>query len=416
MTSINRAKPAQTGIKTGFLVYYQGFLAVMAVLLFFSKLDVYLEGRGIGIPLLWLGLLILAGMPVFVGLLSSLQSIPGSIVLWCGFYLAVPLLSILILPQVPDIQLFEDQIRSVIFLLVVLAIYSRHLLVLKWTKLTIFSVTIANVLMFIWEFFNPTAFYQLQHAPGRSSGFYRDANTAGIALILGLIFSIDLIKPKYRLLYSIFVFVGIAATFSRGAILAWGVVMLLFLVNRIIPRSQLPLMFLSAFMAILLISSQLGNLEYVKTADGTELFNEGTLARVEFLLDPLGQEDESGDSRLGYVDDAWAKFDRQPILGNGLGSGASQDYLSASGKPQRSHNIYLDQMVEFGFLGALIYPLLLLACVWKAAGEHKKYVAPFVFCLLLWGIFSHTTLNSFFLLTSYAIMANLTKQSRIQSL
>ncbi len=402
--------------KKTFLVYYQGFLAVAAILIFFSKLDVYLEGRGLGIPLWWLILFIVLGIPVFVGILNCFIHVAIPVVVWCGFYLAVLLLSILVLPQIPDMQLFEDQIRPILFLLVMLLIFSQHSIVLKWTRLTILFITLANVFMFIWEFFNPLSFYLLQHAPGRSSGFYEDANTAGVALILGLIFSIDLIKPKYRLFFALFVFIGIICTFSRGAMIGWGLVVLLYLLNKVILRSQIPLMLLSAFMAVTILSVQINNLTYIKTADGTTLFNEGTLARVNFLLDPLGQEDDSKNSRLVHVEEAWAKFNKKPFLGNGLGSGANPNFRTAEGVPQRCHNIYLDQMVEFGFLGALIYPLLLLACVWKAQGEHKKNVAPFLFSLLLWGFFSHTTMSSFLLLTSYAVMANLSRQSSLKNI
>ncbi|MGL4883773.1 MAG: O-antigen ligase family protein, partial [Waterburya sp.] len=275
----------------------------------------------------------------------------------------------------------------------------------------------ANVLMFIYEFLNPLAFYLIQDAPGRSSGFYTDANMAGSAVILGMILSIDLIKPKYRLFFALFVFIGIATTFSRGAMVGWVLVILIFIVNRVIPRYQISILFLSIFMFITILSSQLNNLAHIKTADGTELLNEGTMERLDFFINPFGgQEDESTDGRMHHVEEAWTKFNKHPFVGNGLGSGGSQTYRDSLGNPQRSHNIYLDQIVEYGFLGVLIYPLLLLACVWKAQGEHTKYTIPFVAFLLLWGIFSHTTMSSSYLLIHYAIMANLTQQNRLANL
>ena len=48
-------------------------------------------------------------------------------------------------------------------------------------------------------------------------------------------------------------------------------------------------------------------------------------------------------------------------------------------KTPRSHNVYLDRMIEYGFLGMFIYPLLILASVWQAQGEHRKYA--FVFAI-----------------------------------
>jgi O-antigen ligase len=414
MTNIINNKTQQ---KNTFIVYYQGFLAVAAVLVFFTKLDVYLGNLGIGLPLLWLLGFLFASIPLFFSISNRLKYIPIPIIFWVVGYITAPLISILILPQIPELQLFENQIRTIIFLLLMLVIFSQHILVLRWVKQAILLVTVANVLMFIYEFLNPLAFYLIQDAAGRSSGFYTDANSGGCAIILGMILSIDLIKPKYRLFYALFVFIGIATTFSRGAMIGWVIVIFLFMVNRVIPRYQLSLLFLSIFVLITILSSQLNNLSNMKTADGTELLNEDSLERVEFLINPFGgQEDESTDGRLGHVKEALAKFNKQPFIGNGLGSGGSQTYRDAQGQPQRSHNIYLDQMVEYGFLGALIYPFLLLACVWKAQGEHKKYTLPFVAFLLIWGVFSHTTMDLFSLLISYAIMANLTQQSRLENL
>ena len=160
------------------------------------------------------------------------------------------------------------------------------------------------------------------------------------------------------------------------------------------------------------MSTQLNNLSHLKTADGTNLFTKDSISRVEFLLDPLSHEETSNDGRLKHVDEAWKKFARSPFTGNGLGSGANTKYIAANGIAQRSHNIYLDLMVEYGFLGALIYPWLLLASVWKVQGELlKKQAIAFVVFLLIWGFFSHTVINSFSSLTIYAFMANLAHQS-----
>ena len=72
-------------------------------------------------------------------------------------------------------------------------------------------------------------------------------------------------------------------------------------------------------------------------------------------------------------------------------------------------------MVEYGFLGALIFPSLLLACVWKNQGEFKKQAIAFVVFLLSQGFFSHTLVSEFCSLIVYAIMANLVEHSRLES-
>lgn len=401
----------QAKYKNNLMIYYQGFLAVAAILLFFTKLDQYLEGHGIGLPLLWMIAFMFASAPLLGNILHRLRYIPMSIVVWCAMYLAMALISVVFLTEFAELQLLEDIIRSIIFLLLMLVIFSQHSLVLRWVKLTVLFVTVANVFMFVYEFFNPLAFYLEQHAPGRSSGFYHNSNMAGSVVILGMILSIDLIKPKYRSFYVFFSFLGIAATFSRSSIVGWFIVVLLFILTKVIPRYQIPLFLLSGFMVISILSTQLNNLSHLETADGQDLFTDDSIARVEFLLAPLNQEDSSKDGRLSHVSEAWKKFVRHPFLGNGLGSGQNVRHMSTAGTAQRSHNVYLDLMVEYGFLGALIYPCLLLASVWKVQGELKKQAIVFVFYLLIQGFFSHTVLNEFYSLSVYAIMANRTQYS-----
>ena len=412
MTSLTKQTTQPTNT---FIVCYQVFLAIAAILLFSTKLDIYLERQGIGIPLYWMMAFMLASLPLFATIFKRLQYIPHSVLVWCGVYLALPLISILISSQIPDQQFLENHFRTIIFFFLMLVIFSQHACVLIWTKRAIFVTTIANICMYIYEFLTPTAFYLEQHAPGRSSGFYHDSNEAAWALITGMIFTIDLIKPKYRMIYALFICLGIATTFSRGGFLSLGLVILLFIFTKVIPRYQISLLFLSGLIAISILSTQLNNLSHLKTADGTKLFTEDSISRVEFFLNPLSHEDTSNDGRLKHVDEAWKKFARHPFTGNGLGSGGNAKYIAANGIAQRSHNIYLDLMVEYGFLGALIYPWLLLASVWKVQGELlKKQAIAFVVFLLIWGFFSHTVISSFNNLIFYAWLANLAQQSRLE--
>lgn len=398
-----------------FIVYYQGFLSISAILVFFTRLDIYVQNKGFGIPLYWMIAFVLASIPLLNNIFKRLQYIPHSILIWCAVYLALPLISILISSQIPDQQLLEDHFRSIIFFLLMLVIFSQHSCITIWGKKAVLITTIANTLMYIYEFFNPTTFYLEQDAAGRSSGFYHDSNSAAWAIITGMILTIDLIKPKYRIFYALFIFLGITTTFSRGGFAGWGLVILLFILTKVIPRYQIPLLLLSGLVTISILSTQLNNLSHLKTADGTELFNEDSISRVEFLLNPLGHEDTSEDGRLSHVDDAWKKFAKSPFIGGGLGSGANENYLNSEGNPQRSHNIYLDQMVEYGFLGALLYPWLLVGCIWKVQGKLlRKQVIVLLLFLLIWGFFSHTVINSFSNLVFYAWLANFAQQSRLK--
>ena len=398
-----------------FMVYYQGLLCVAAILVFFSRLDGMLAAYNITIPLVWLIGFMAASIPLFLTQTIRLQNIPLSILVWCGVYLGICSISILIEPQAPSMQLLEDQIRSIIFLVFMLMIFAQPLIIQKWVKITILLVTIANVLLYIYEFINPATFALVKDVAGRSGGFYVDANTAACALIMGLIFSISLIKPKYRLFYALFTLMGIATTFSRGGMACWLMVVVLMVLFKIIPSYQFPLFFLSIFVTTTILSTQVGNLSYMKTADGTDMFTDDTIRRIEFLLNPFNQsEQDFDDSRLNLADEARAKFMEKPIFGGGL-DGARLGLYDGDSKTQEgagTHNIYLDSALKYGFLGILIYPLLIFVIISKAEGEIKNYALIFAIFSLAWGFFSHTTLDAFFSLMCYVIMASWIKQSQ----
>lgn len=401
---------------TTFLTYYQGFLAIAAILIFFTGIDIYLQGLGLFVPLLWMLGFIAAALPLGASLIQRLDTLSKPVLLAAMGYIALSLVSILVQPVLPELQYLENQYRTLIFLGLMLIIFAYHPLVAKWTKLTILGVTLLNALMYIYEFFNPLAYRLEQVAPGRSSGFYQDSNTAGISLILGMIMTMDLIKPKYRLFYALFIFFGLAPTFSRGAIVGWVMVVGVLVFRKFVPRYQISLLMAFFAAVIIVLSSQLDNLAYIKNADGENLFQKDTLERVEFLIDPFAQSDNSKASRVSHIEKAWNKFANRPFLGNGLGAGEDFSTKSQTGIAQRSHNTYLDFMVEFGFLGAFIFPSMLIACTYQAEGEFKKQGLAFVLFLLSQGFFSHTLMSEFTSLTSYAVMSNLARHSKQQSL
>jgi hypothetical protein len=402
--------------KATFITYYQGFLAIAAILIFFTRSDIYLSNHhGFFVPLFWMIGFLVASFPLWISLLSRLKDLSRPLVIWSGFYIAVSLISILVQPVLPKQQYLENQYRTIIFLIIMLGIFAYHPLVAKWTKMAVLFVTLFNIASYLYEFLNPLAFYLEQRAPGRSSGVYEDSNAAGIALVVGMIFTMDLIKPRYRLFYALLIFVGLAPTFSRGAIAGWVLVMGYLIWKKTVPRYQMPLLVVFFVVMISILSTQIGHLKYLKGSDGKSLLNEDSLARIEFLINPLAQKDDSKASREDHVKVAWGKFSRHPFIGNGLGSGENVATLSSTGVAQRCHNTFLDQMVEFGFLGVLFFPSLLLVSIWQAEGELKNQATSFMIFLLSQGFFSHTLMNEFCSLIFYAIMANLVIHSKQQS-
>ena len=394
----------------GFLIYYQGFLAVASVLIFFTKLDEFLaKAYGLGIPLLWLLAFIAASIPLWLSFGSRIQYFPVPIIVWSGFYLGMTALTILLLPELPDLQLLEDSFRSFLALFLMILLFSQYEKVLHWSRLAVLGVTLMNVVNHIYEFLNPTAFGAL-HVLGRPAGFYLNSNQAGCALITGMVLTIDLVKPRYRIFYALFVLVGTALTFSRGALMSWFIVSAFMLWKKVIPKYQTVYLGMAIIAFIMILLSNANNLAYVENADGTALFNEDTLTRIEFLTDPLSDNQDT--SRLDIADESWQKFTTSPFYGLGLGGAASEHHLSETGVNQEPHNMYLTLIVEYGFLGIFLYPGLLLASIWKIEGKLKYQAWAFFIFYLVWGIFSHTVFDSFVTIFALALMSSLTAQSK----
>lgn len=396
--------------------FYHEFLSVAALIVFFTRLDGSLSKYGIGLPLFWLIAFIAASIPLFLTKMVQLRNIPVSMLVWCCLFLGMSSISILASAKTPSLQLLENQFRSIVFLFVMLVIFSQPNLTLKWTKKTVLLITVINVIIYINEFLNPAFLAEIKLIPGRSGGLYLDANAASWAVITGLIFTIDMIKPKYRIFYALYGLLGIFTTFSRGGMACWLMVMIMFIIAKIIPSHQILVLLLSIFMTVTIISSQIGNLSHIKTEDGTDMFTPDTIRRIEFLINPLNQDEEDfDDSRLKLAENAWAKFANKPFLGNGLGGaniGYHADATDVDGTGTGTHNIYLDSVLKYGFLGILLFPFLMLATIWKAQGKLKTHASIFVLFTLAWGLFSHTNMSAFYSLTAIALMASWVHQSR----
>lgn len=408
-----RSQSSETSQPNRFLIYYQCVLAMGMVAIFFTRLDVFLEQKGFIVPLYWLYGFIAFSIPLWFLLSEKIKYLLVPVLGWCALYIAINTLSILASDKIPDTQLFEDRLRSIIFLLFAVFIFSEHPLVHKCTKVAMLLVTLMNASNHIYEMLNPFAFGAL-HAFGRPAGFYIDSNAASCALILGMIFSIDLLKPKYRMLYASFVGIGVVLSFSRGGMLGWLVAVLLLSFLKTIPRSQLVYLFLGLIGLYLLLKTQINTLTYLKNFDGSPLLNQDVLSRIEWILNPTSESQDL--SRFTLVEDAWQQFYDSPWLGQGLGGAGSSTFVSGfDGSAQRPHNIYLTNMVEHGIIGFLLLPSLIYAAICKARGKTARMAIPFAIFILMWGLFSHTILSSFFILLSFAFMSNLAVQSRIEA-
>lgn len=392
-----------TNKRVDLLLYYQCILAVGAVCVFFSELDVFLYDIGKAPrPLILIILFCLASIPLAFSFYTRDKYFPIPVVAWCAGYICISLFSFLLFySSEVAFQELETRILSVIFLMTMLLVFSKYSFVQLWTRRAILGITVVSVLNIIYELFNPLVFGGL-NITGRPAGFYVDANESSCGMILGMIFSIGLLPPKYRVYLMSLVGFGVLLTFSRGGILSWFIVTLMLIKMRVIPGRQLIYWILGLGVALLVAGAVGGN---VINLDKLQTY--GIRERLEWFENPSLSEN-SADARLIVAKIGWQLFAENPFLGNGIGSTLELPIGIST------HNMYLYFMADHGILGAFILPALVYVVTRHTRGEYKYIALPFAAFILVWGLFSHTILQDRFVLIIFALMSVLSVKSQEQ--
>jgi len=406
------------------LLYYQRILAIAAILIFFTKLDVYFNLRQLlpVTPLLLVIMFTMASAPLLILMPSKLKAFPPSLIVWSLFYIGVSCFGLMVaLPYVPGIPIettfqdLETRLLAIFSLCLMAYIFStRDKWIYDYAQRTILVATLVNVFSSVLEFFQPEIFGLAEKIPGRSAGFYVNANELAIALIIGMILSMTAVPKKFRFLFAISILIGEIFTFSRGGFLGWIVVTFAFTQLKIIPRRQIANWIMGIAMSLVILSTQLGNISSALSGANSNLLNEDTLSRISWISKGGKTIDPDGGSRFNIALEALHKFARSPIIGNGISSSREThghplelDKLDRTG--QQPHNIHFVNLVEHGIIGFFIFPSLLFASIHRGKGETKKIGLVFLFYYLGAGLLTHTILYDNYSLLSIGFMFSLSK-------
>lgn len=407
------------------LLIYQCLIAISAIAIFFTKLDVFLDKKEwLSVaPIQWTALLFLASVPLMFALKSKLDYFPKPLVIWSTGYLAISCLGFLIaLPVVPGIPMettmqdLETRFLTVLSLMLMSVIFTTdNFRVFLWTRRAIFIATFIAIFNNVLEFLQPELLTLPTSVLGRAAGFYVNSNEAAMGLILGMILSISLVNKEYRLLFALAVLFGIALTFSRGGFLGWLIAILMLSGKNLIKRKQVILLFLGMFLIITTFVTQVDKLAYMTKPNGDPVFNDDTISRIEWVKNPVATKDPDHNSRLYLALDAWRKFEAHPFLGNGISSSREIDSPLDRGEieryGERPHNIHLVNLVEHGFLGFFIFPSLILTVIWRSRGWIKSIAWTFAVYYFLAGFFGHTLLYDNYSLLTLALVACMSQYS-----
>jgi len=326
---------------------------------------------------------------------------------WCFGFLLIS--GVWFLFQTGDseigLQELRTRILSISFILVLLCVFRSEDEFL-WARWAIFTAVLVAIGLNIYELFNPLTFSEVM---GRSAGLYINPNISGLALMIGLILTIGLLRQRYRLLFAVVVGAAIFTTFSRAAIVGWLITVII-----LIKRGQISLRrSLVIGCGILAVSSILivaawDQLQY--RLEDLGVLNSNVIERAQWFNKPVA-EDDSAIDRHDVAEIALEKFSDRPLFGNGVG--ASLRLLMVHGGLEiSSHNQYLNLMVDHGILGVFILPLLVLALIWRSRGEARDIAITLGLPILFMGFFSHNLLEERYILLPLALVSMMSLASR----
>lgn len=385
---------------------YQRVIAVAAVLVFFTNLSVYVSIAEI-VPISPWHIILVFGVAAAPFLLSDecLARMRGTpVAYWCFGFVLISGVWLLFqgLPSTAAWQEFRTRILSVFLLLLLVCILSDDQ-AQAWARRAVLVSVLMAVALNVYELFNPLAF---SPALGRSAGFYVNPNQSGAGLILGMIFSVGLLPRRFRLLFAFTVGLGVFLTFSRAAIAGWFIAVFAIIATGVINlrRSLVMASFVLTVTAFVMIS-QWEDLRYRLEDSG--VLNKDVSRRIEGFTD-IGQpySDESAAVRGEVAAGAWEMFADKPVLGHGVGASKEWRFEVAT------HNEYLSLMVDHGFIGLFLLPLLALAALWRARGDTRKIGIAFAVFILFWGLFSHSILEEGDVLIMFSLLSAMAGSSR----
>ena len=384
--------------------YYQSVLSVVAVLIFFTDLHLYLHKVGVisFSPIIFVIVFSISSIPL---LILKKKYISKYILAWCGIYIGFSSLSFLLVRQT-EMTTHELQLRwfSTILLIANIIIFSGNEIVRLWAVRAVLIVTLINIGNNIYEFLNPFVSFGALNETGRAAGYYIDPNKSGAALILGMIFGVSFLPRKYRILFILLVGLGVLTTFSRGSILVWIICVIIMFSRRVILVNDLWKIFFPVLLTIV-IGYQFGQraVSNLQILDVDMILNPNVVKRMNWLKNKPSSEAHDN-SRLKITHYSWNTFSRKPFLGYGIAHTRQWNQILP-------HNMYLLLMVEHGFLGALLIPLLIYAVTKNAKGEVKNIALLFTFFMFMWGFFNHRMLEERFQLIMFSLMAALSIHS-----
>lgn len=384
------------------MTYYRNALVVVAVTIFYTNVPAYLNALRAqdSAPMFWVFGLAALSLPVVTEQLLKVNILKSPLIVWCFGYAWLTLAWFFLSSQ-SDMAWQEVRLRGLAIMeLILFLLLLAHPNTIRFARQTLVIMVLFGAALNIYELFVPMSFSLVL---GRSAGLYMNPNQAGQALVLGMLLSVSVLPAWLRAPFILLTGIGILTTVSRSAILQWMIVVVIFMLMRSVrPRDfVLPVSVSLLLVAVLLLPRWE---QFLTTLEREGVLNTDVMERMEWFMDPSSVSDDSSYGRRILAKEAWERTAEHPFLGGG--TGFSREMVVGT------HNQYLMFMQDHGLLGAVIFPLLVLAVTWGTRGEARSLAILFGCSVMFQAFFSHDVLYQTEVLMLFALMAVMSSTSR----
>ncbi len=384
------------------LIYRRG-LVIFAIAIFFTGFDNYLEYKVLPLPpYYWVLALLVLSLPLLTGRHSNpAELIKAPLVRWCGFYGVVSTVWFFLSSQTEvAFQWFQTAVLSILFvgaLIIVFADPRVH----RLARYGVLYVVLLAIVLNMVDLVRPGTFSDFG---GRAAGLYYNPNSSGVALTSGMIVTIGLLKRRSLHWYVLAVGLGVLLTFSRGSIIVWGIMVLWLMWKRDLRVGR----FLETGVVALIIASSLlffsGRSESFFRAAFAPFDRPDAMERLVLRRSQIGADIRAEGHRLWLMQEAWRKFSEKPVLGHGVG--ATFEWRADTS----THNMYLLHLTEFGLIGLLIFPTMIVSVVRRPGPGMQSLASSFAVLLVTWGMFTHNVLDTRHVLLCIVLVAAMVRR------
>lgn len=328
---------------------------------------------------------------------------------WCLLALAVILAGFVRMPSNEEtLGITLDRMRSTVLLgaFAVLLADPRARTLTRWL---LAACVVVGVILNAYEVTHPLTFTEQL---GRSAGFHRNPNVSAAALFTCALLAVPALPRHWREVFIVVAAAGAATTLSRGALLVGGIAVIVLCRGAIKAQRLGVSAAITVAVALSLAGSILASGRLASVSGGAEDFirNRFSISNTEHL-----SADHSARSRQMYLTRSLEMFAERPIIGHGTGSTVVWEF------PESTHNIYSQQLAEYGVVGGWLAFVLFVLLYTKARALRAVAISPavsddrshgaiaasytaFAAFSLLWGAFSHNLLDDPFSIIGYALV------------